>query len=51
MSGELIATVHYNDSAKLTNALSLLNEAFRIGPKPPEQSRQLVLNVIEGAKT
>ncbi len=47
--GESIATVHYNDSAKLSSALPLLKEAYRIGPKPPNQARQLVRMFIESA--
>ena len=47
-NGESIATVHYNDSAKLSSALPLLKDACRIGPKPPNQTRQLVRKVIEG---
>jgi pyrimidine-nucleoside phosphorylase len=49
-TGEIIATVHYNDSAKLSSALPILKEAWRIGPKPPGQTRQLISKIIEGAK-
>jgi thymidine phosphorylase len=49
-TGEIIATVHYNDSAKLSSALPILKEAWRIGPKPPGQTRQLIWKIIEGAK-
>jgi len=47
-TGESIATVHYNDSAKLPAALPLLNDAYRIGSKPPNQSRPLIGKIIEG---
>jgi len=50
-NGESIATVHYNDSAKLSSALPLLKDACRIGPKPASQPRQLVRKVIEGVKS
>jgi pyrimidine-nucleoside phosphorylase len=46
--GEAIATVHYNDRAKLPDALSLLGEAYHIGPRPPSKPRQLILKIIEG---
>jgi pyrimidine-nucleoside phosphorylase len=49
-NGESIATVHYNDSAKLSSALELLRDAFRIGPKPPSGPRQLVRKIIEGER-
>ena len=50
-NGESIATVHYNDSAKLSSALPLLKDACRIGPKPPSQPRQLVRKVIQSVKS
>jgi pyrimidine-nucleoside phosphorylase len=50
-SGELIATVHYNNSAMLSGALLLLKEAYRIGPKPPDRPRQLVGKVIHTLKS
>jgi pyrimidine-nucleoside phosphorylase len=50
-NGESIATVHYNDSAKLSSALPLLKDACRVGPKPASQPRQLVRKVIEGIKS
>jgi pyrimidine-nucleoside phosphorylase len=48
--GEDIATVHYNDNAKLSSALSLLKDAYRIGPKAAKQTRQLIRKVIEGGR-
>jgi len=48
--GEGIATVHYNESAKLSSALPLLKDAYRIGPKPPNQTRPLIRKIIEGTK-
>jgi pyrimidine-nucleoside phosphorylase len=50
-NGELIATVHYNNTATLSGALLLLKEAYRIGPKPPDRPRQLVGRVIHGLKS
>jgi len=50
-NGECIATVHYNDSAKLSSALPLLKAACRIGPKPAGHTRQLVRKVIQGVKS
>jgi pyrimidine-nucleoside phosphorylase len=49
-NGESIATVHYNDSAKLSSALPLLKDAWRIGPKPANQTRQLIRKIIEGGR-
>jgi pyrimidine-nucleoside phosphorylase len=48
--GEVIATVHYNDSAKLPGALALLQAAYRIGPKPPKSTPPLVKKVIESKR-
>jgi len=48
--GETIATVHYNDPAKLPHALALLQESVRIGPRAPKQSRELIKKVITGGK-
>jgi pyrimidine-nucleoside phosphorylase len=44
--GEPIATVHYNDSARLPEALRRLTEAYIIGPNPPVSQRALVKKVI-----
>jgi pyrimidine-nucleoside phosphorylase len=44
--GETIATIHYNDAAKLAEAQRLLSEAYRIGPKPVTEKRVLVKKVI-----
>ncbi len=33
-AGESIATIYYNDAAKLPEASRMLSEAYRIGPKP-----------------
>jgi pyrimidine-nucleoside phosphorylase len=41
-AGECIATVHYNDPARLPEALRLLLEAYEIGPKPPDEPRVLI---------
>jgi pyrimidine-nucleoside phosphorylase len=46
-AGETIAIVHYNDSAKLSEALSILGGACKIDSKPPPP-RQLILKIIEG---
>jgi pyrimidine-nucleoside phosphorylase len=45
-TGEPIATVHYNDPARLPEALRRLAEAYVIGPKPPVGQRVLVKKVI-----
>jgi thymidine phosphorylase len=37
-AGEPVATVHYNDPARLPEALRLLQEAYNIGPKPPGEA-------------
>jgi len=47
-AGERIATVHYNDPARLPEALRLLQEAYDIGPKPLDAQRILVKNIIGG---
>ena len=46
-AGEPIATVHYNDPARLPEALRLLREAYIIGASPPSEPRILVKKVIE----
>ena len=46
-AGESIATVHYNDPARLPEALRLLQEACHIGPKPPDEPRVLIKKIIE----
>lgn len=48
---ETIATVHYNDAAKLPLALPILKEAYRIGPKPPNEPRKLIRKIIEGKQS
>jgi pyrimidine-nucleoside phosphorylase len=45
--GELIATVHYNDPARLPEALRLLQEAYSIGANRPAEPRVLVKKIIE----
>jgi pyrimidine-nucleoside phosphorylase len=47
-AGENIATVHYNDPARLPEALRLLQEAYHIGPQPPDAPRVLIKKIIEG---
>jgi len=46
-AGEPIATVHYNDPARLPEAMRFLQEAYIIGPQPPCEPRVLVKNVIK----
>jgi pyrimidine-nucleoside phosphorylase len=46
--GELIATVHYNDPARLPEAMRLLQEAYSIGPNPPDAQRILLKKIIQG---
>jgi pyrimidine-nucleoside phosphorylase len=46
-AGELVATLHYNDPARLPEALRLLQEAYGIGPHPPCEPRVLVKTIIE----
>ena len=50
-AGEIIATVHYNDPARLAEALRLLQAAYHIGPLPPEEERVLVKKIIVGEPT
>ncbi|HEV7926677.1 MAG TPA: thymidine phosphorylase [Verrucomicrobiae bacterium] len=45
-TGEGIATIHHNDAAKLSEAVRLLSDAYRIGPKPVTEKRVLVKKVI-----
>jgi len=45
-AGESVATAHYNDPARLPEALRLLREAYAIGPKPPGEERKLVKKII-----
>jgi hypothetical protein len=45
-TGEPIATVHYNDPARLPEALSRLAEAYLLGGKPSGARRVLVKKVI-----
>jgi len=46
--GESIATVHYNDAAKLPECLRILSETYKIGPVKPAAKRVLVKKVIGG---
>jgi pyrimidine-nucleoside phosphorylase len=46
-AGEPIATLHYNDSARLPEAMRLLREAYHIGPEPPTEPRVLVKQIIQ----
>ncbi len=46
--GESIASIHYNDAAKLPEAQRLLLEAYRIESKPSTEKRVLVKKVIGG---
>jgi pyrimidine-nucleoside phosphorylase len=46
-AGEPIATVHYNDRARLPEALRLLQEAYSIGPNHPGEPRILIKKIIE----
>jgi pyrimidine-nucleoside phosphorylase len=45
-AGEPIATLHYNDPARLPEGLRRLTEAYVIGPKPPGGQRVLIKKVI-----
>ncbi|HEY3861071.1 MAG TPA: thymidine phosphorylase [Verrucomicrobiae bacterium] len=45
-AGEPIAIVHYNDPARLPEAMKLLGEAYQIGPRPPAAERVLVKKII-----
>ncbi len=45
--GEPIAAVHYNDPARLPEALRFLQAAYAIGPRPPTEARSIVKNIIE----
>jgi pyrimidine-nucleoside phosphorylase len=46
--GESMATIYYNDPAKLQEACRLLEMAYRIGPAPVTQRPALVKKVING---
>ena len=46
--GESIATVHYNDAAKLPECMRILKDAYEIGAKRHAGKRMLVKNVIGG---
>jgi pyrimidine-nucleoside phosphorylase len=50
--GEPICTVHYNSDARLNDARSLLEQAYRIAAQPPAVKRPLIHRVIsrQGAK-
>jgi pyrimidine-nucleoside phosphorylase len=45
-AGESIATVHYNDPARLPEAMRILREACHIAAKPPGGERLLVKKII-----
>jgi pyrimidine-nucleoside phosphorylase len=45
-AGEAIATVHYNDPARLREAARRLTEAYVIGPNRPQGARALIKKVI-----
>jgi pyrimidine-nucleoside phosphorylase len=47
-AGQRIATVHYNDPARLPEALRLLQEAYHIGPEPLGEPRVMIKKIIEG---
>jgi thymidine phosphorylase len=44
--GEPICTVHYNSDARLNDARSLLEQAYRIAGQPPAVKRPLIHRVI-----
>jgi len=46
--GESIATVHYNDAAKLPECMRILKDAYKTGLERPAGKRVLVKNVIGG---
>jgi len=50
-TGEPIATLHYNDPARLPEALRLLQAAYAIGPRPPAEARTIVKTIIEDIPT
>jgi len=45
-AGEPIATVHYNDPARLPEAMRMLGEAYCVGSQPPSGPRVIVKNII-----
>jgi pyrimidine-nucleoside phosphorylase len=45
--GETVATVHYNDPARLPEAMRLLWEAYTIGPNPPKEPRVVIKKIID----
>ncbi len=44
--GEPLATVHYNDDAKLTEAKRLIAASYYLGAEPPREKRPLVRRVL-----
>jgi pyrimidine-nucleoside phosphorylase len=46
--GEPFCTVYYNSDTRLSNAKSLLQQAYRIAEKPPAVRRPLIHRVISG---
>lgn len=46
--GEVIVSVHYNDAAKLDDALALLKKACQIGPRRPKRPLPLIKKILAG---
>jgi len=46
--GEPLCTIHYNSDARLNDARSLLQQAYRIAERPPATRRPLIHRVISG---
>jgi pyrimidine-nucleoside phosphorylase len=44
--GEPLATIHYNDDAKLTEAKRLIAAGYYLGAEPPREKRPLVRRVL-----
>ena len=47
-AGEPLCTVYYNSDARLQEALTLLQRAFRVEPAPERVARPMVRQVIDG---
>jgi pyrimidine-nucleoside phosphorylase len=46
--GEPLCTIHYNSDARLNDARSLLQQAYRVAERPPATKRPLIHRVISG---
>jgi pyrimidine-nucleoside phosphorylase len=49
--GETLCTIYYNSDARLAEARSLLQQAYRLAEKPPDARQPLIHRVISGKGT